>query len=227
VIFAGAGVLLSVAIVLDLPYINCLNAEVSQTAKSVLASQDTLVYIFERIEGFFRRLESYTEVPTMEAMKDIIVKIMVEVLGIFAIVTKEMKQGRASESIPDDAFPAADRDSEKYLKKLIGKTDLEDALSRLDRLTQEEAWMATAQVLKVAHRVEDGVKTVGEQVKGVDDKVDVAIEGTLGTLATPKCHRKLIYATRWQGSQSDDNGNESPGATDGKQFGRSSAYVIA
>ena len=35
----------------------------------------------------------------MEAMKDIIGKIMVEVLGIFAIVTKEMKQGRASESI--------------------------------------------------------------------------------------------------------------------------------
>ena len=57
----------------------------------VLASHDTLVYIFERIEGFFRRLETYIEVPTMEAMKDIIMKIMVEVLGIFGIVTKEMK----------------------------------------------------------------------------------------------------------------------------------------
>ena len=65
----------------------------------VLASHDTLVYIFERIEGFFRRLETYIEVPTMEAMKDIIMKIMVEVLGIFGIVTKEMKQGQASEPI--------------------------------------------------------------------------------------------------------------------------------
>ena len=120
-------------------------------------------------------------------------KIMVEVLGIFGIVTKEMKQGRASESVPDGAPSVADRDSGKYLERLIGRKDLEDALSRLDRLTQEEAWMATAQILKVAHRVEDVVKTVSEQVKEVDDKVDVAIEGTLNASATHKCHRKLIY----------------------------------
>jgi hypothetical protein len=186
VIFAGAGVLLSVAIVLDLPFTNCPNTEHLQTAKDVLASQDTLVYIFERIEGFFKRLETYTQVPTMEAMRDIIVKIMVEVLGIFAIVTKEMKQGRASESIFDDTLPVADRNSEKYLKRLIGRTDLVDALNRLDRLTQEETWMATAQVLKVAHRVD-------VRVKEVDDKVDAAIEGTFGALATHKRHRKLIY----------------------------------
>ena len=42
--------------------------------------------------------------PTTEAMKDIMVKIMVEVLGIFGIVTKEMKQGRASELVLGDAF---------------------------------------------------------------------------------------------------------------------------
>jgi hypothetical protein len=165
-------------------------------------------------------------------MKDIIVKVMVEVLRIFGIVTKEMKQGRASKSIPDDTLPVADRDSEKYLKKLIGRRDIEDALSRLDRLTQEEARMATAQVLKVAHRVEDGVKAVGEQVKGadikvkeIDDKVDVAIEGTLSTLASHRRHRNP-YTTRWQSSQSDNNGNESSGATDGKQYARSSAFVI-
>ena len=66
-------------------------------AKEVIASQDTHIYIFERIENFFKRLEEYAEVPTTEAMKDFIVKIMVEVLGIFGIVTKEMNQGRASE----------------------------------------------------------------------------------------------------------------------------------
>ena len=51
--------------------------------------------------------------------------------------------------------------------------------------------MATVQVLKVTHRVEGRVKTVGEGVKRVEDKVmdvdnriNLAIEGTFSTLAT-------------------------------------------
>jgi hypothetical protein len=156
---------------MDFVFSDCPNAGLIQAAKDVIASQDALLDIFERIENFFRRLEEYAEVPTTEAMRDIIVKIMIEVLGLFAIMTKEMKQGRASELTPDSMFPIADRDPEKYLKKLIGRRDIEDALSRLDRLTQEEARMATVQVLKVAHRVEHGVETVGGQVKGVGDQV--------------------------------------------------------
>ena len=156
----------------------------------MILSQDALIDIFERIENFFGRLETYTEVPTTEAMKGIIVKIMVEVLGIFAIVTKEMKQGRTSESVCDGTFPVADRDSEKYLKKLIGRRDIEDALNRLDRLTQEEARMATAQVLKLAHLVKDGVEAVGDKVKGVDDKVDLVIQGTFVSSATHECDCK-------------------------------------
>ena len=68
-------------------------------AKDVIASHEALIDIFERIENFFRRLEEYTEMPTTEAMKDIIVKIMVEVFGLFGIVTKEVKRGRASELV--------------------------------------------------------------------------------------------------------------------------------
>ena len=119
-------------------------------------------------------------------MKDIIVKIMVEVLGIFAIVTKELKQGRASELISHDTLHVAHGDSEKYLKKLIGRKDIEDALSRLDRLTQEEARMATVQVLKLAHCIRCGMETVGDKMKSVCDKVDLAIEGTLISLDSIK-----------------------------------------
>jgi hypothetical protein len=53
--------------------------------------------LFERIESLFKRLETYAEVPPTHAMMDLIVKILVEVLGILAIATKEMKQGSASE----------------------------------------------------------------------------------------------------------------------------------
>ena len=68
----------------------------SQAAKDIEASQDALADLFGCIENFFRRLESYTAVQPTDAMTDIIVKIMVEVLNIFAIATKEMEQSRAS-----------------------------------------------------------------------------------------------------------------------------------
>jgi len=106
-------------------------------------------------------------------MLDIIVKIMVEVLSILSIATKEIKQGRASELIPDcmnESLLAYGR-SEKYMKKLAGKTDMEDALVRLDRLTHEEALMAGAQGLEATHDVDDKVKVIDDKVEGVDEKV--------------------------------------------------------
>jgi len=51
------------------------------------------------MENFFQRLEVYTEVAPSPEMMGIIMKIMVEVLAILAIATKEIKQGRTSESI--------------------------------------------------------------------------------------------------------------------------------
>jgi methyl-accepting chemotaxis protein len=47
---------------------------------------------------------------------------------------------------------------------LTGNTDIEDGLARLDKLTQEEARMASAELLKMTHDVDD-------RVKGVDGKV--------------------------------------------------------
>jgi hypothetical protein len=72
------------------------NGSISQAAKDVRASEDTLIDIFERIEMFFRRLEFYTEVPPTSEMMDIVVRIMAEVLSILGIAMKEIKQGRMS-----------------------------------------------------------------------------------------------------------------------------------
>ena len=49
---------------------------------------------------FFRRLEVYTQVPPTTEMMDILVQIMVEVLSILGIATKEIKQGLLSEYLP-------------------------------------------------------------------------------------------------------------------------------
>ena len=68
--------------------------------------------ILERIESFFRRLEEYAKVPTIQTeaiIKHVIVEIMVEVLGIFAILTKEIKRGKRSQSTTDCTSSVADR----------------------------------------------------------------------------------------------------------------------
>jgi hypothetical protein len=73
-----------------------VTAYVSQAAKDVRASQNTVLDIFERIEMFFRRLEVYTEVEPTPEMIDMMVQITVEVLSILGIATKEIEQGRTS-----------------------------------------------------------------------------------------------------------------------------------
>jgi len=75
--------------------------------------------------------------------------------------------------------------SEKFLKRLAGRTDLDDALKKLDKLTQEEARMAIAQNRKAIQNVDDRVRgvgakvnSVGSGVKEVNNKVTVLIDGT-------------------------------------------------
>jgi hypothetical protein len=76
------------------------------------------------------------------------------------------------------------------MKKLIGNNDIGDSLNRLDRLTQEEARMASAQLLEITNAIDSGVReiaddmlvvddrvaSVGDQVRSVDDKV-TAVKG--------------------------------------------------
>jgi hypothetical protein len=50
------------------------------------------------MEAFFQRLETYNEVVPNQGMAATIIAIMVEVLNILAIATKEIKQGRMSKS---------------------------------------------------------------------------------------------------------------------------------
>jgi uncharacterized membrane protein YcjF (UPF0283 family) len=132
------------------------------------ANQDALARLFERIETFFRRLELYTEVSPTAAMTEIIVKIIVEVFTILALATKETKRRRFSEWIHGNGLSLANVSLEKYLKRLVGRNDIEGALKRLDDLTQEEARMATVELLKITH--------------GINAKAKELIDGTQLTL---------------------------------------------
>ena len=81
--------------------------------------------------------------------------------------------------------------SEKYLKRLAGRTDLEDALKKLDKLTQEEARMAIAQNLRATQNVDD-------KVKEVNDRVTVLMEGTQIVFTQSP---QLILIARWKGGE--------------------------
>ena len=76
-------------------------------AKDASTIQEKIFDIFNRIERFFRRLEIYVALTPTTAMTDIIVEIMVEVLTILAIATKEVKRGQFSELI-SRTFPLLD-----------------------------------------------------------------------------------------------------------------------
>ena len=48
----------------------------------------------------------------------------------------------------------------KFVKKLFGEKDVEAVLQRLDRLTQDEARTAAAQILEVVHGLVQGMREV-------------------------------------------------------------------
>jgi hypothetical protein len=54
------------------------------------------------------------------------------------------------------------RASEKFSKKLLGESEIETILQRLDRLTEDEARMTVAQTLGVVHGLMGNIKVVME-----------------------------------------------------------------
>jgi hypothetical protein len=85
---------------------------------------------------------------------------MSHILSILALSTKAMMERPMSEMVYDLYPFLSDYGLEKFLKKLTGKTDVEDALLRLDLLTKEESLMAVANILEVTDRVEGDVKEI-------------------------------------------------------------------
>ncbi|KAH9971640.1 hypothetical protein BJV74DRAFT_990409 [Russula compacta] len=124
-VFVGIDVLLAIL----------RNGCVCQAASGVSSSYDALLDLFDCLGNFLKRLEIYTKIPPTIEMTDIVVKIMAELLSVLALATKQIKQGRFK----------------KFAKKLLGESEVEAVLDRLDRLTQDEARMTVAQTLGVVH----------------------------------------------------------------------------
>ena len=59
-------------------------------------SYDALVDIFECIENFARRLKIYSDIQPTPEMTEVMVKILVELLVVLGLATKQINQGRLS-----------------------------------------------------------------------------------------------------------------------------------
>ncbi|KAH8996181.1 hypothetical protein EDB86DRAFT_3243480, partial [Lactarius hatsudake] len=135
-------------------------------ASNVSSSYDALVDLFECIGNFLKRLRIYTDLPSAPSTTDIVVKIMVELLSVLALATKQTKQGRFK----------------KFAKKLLGDSEIEAVLQRLDRLTQEEGRMTMAQTLEVVHGLMGAMKVVMNDGKASMDGIWRAL-GTMQQMA--------------------------------------------
>ncbi|KAI9512018.1 hypothetical protein F5148DRAFT_158341 [Russula earlei] len=138
-IFAGLGFLLS-------------------AANGVSSSYDTLMDLFECFESYLSRLRVLTQVPS--SMLGILVKIMVELVDVLALATRQIKQGRFK----------------KFAKKLLGEGEVEAVLHRLDRLTMEESRMTAAQTMEVVHGLFNNMKEVMDDGKTSIDNIRVTLD---------------------------------------------------
>ena len=161
-IFVGIDVLLAVR-----PFTTDFNqissdASLFQAASGVSSSYDALLDLFECLSSFLNRLELYTNIPPTPIMTDIIVKIIVELLSVLSLATKQIRQGRFSKPIIIYELLVAQISVEKFAKKLFGESEVEAVLQRLDRLTQDEARITVAQTLSVVHGLVNNTRVVME-----------------------------------------------------------------
>src|SRR5579863_6043522 len=118
---------------IDFDQIFC-DVPVFQAASGVSSSYDALLELFECLGSFLKRLDIYVNIPPTPIMTDIIVKILVELLSVLALATKQIKQGRFSKHIIMYNLSVAQCSIEKFTKKLLGESGVDVMLQRLDRL---------------------------------------------------------------------------------------------
>ena len=83
------------------------------------------------------------------------------------------------------------------MKKLVGKKEIEDALKRLDKLTQDEARMAAAENLKLTHVVDNKVTDLQASLNDKATSLQASlVNGTSGMFGTSEHKREHRYVVQ-------------------------------
>ena len=88
----------SQSVLLPILYMYVLTPNIVQAVKDECASYDVLLDLFEHMEGFFKRFKAYSQSFSGTDLAEVLVKVVVKVLNILSLATKEVKQSRTSES---------------------------------------------------------------------------------------------------------------------------------
>jgi hypothetical protein len=167
-IFTGVGLLLAVC--RPSSGLCCgFDNQILKAAKGVSTNYDAIIEIFECFEHFLDHLKVFTKITS--AMGELLAKIMVEMLGVLALATQQINQGRFSKFVVADASHSANHDSEKFTKKLLAENDVQTMLQRLDRLTTEESRMTATQIMEVVWGLFNNMKMV---MDGTEISLDLA-----------------------------------------------------
>ena len=97
--------------------------------------------------------------------------IMAQILSVLALSTKAMTERRISKVIHSLCSFLADYDQETFLKALMGRREVEDALQRLDWLTKEESLVALATNLETTYSIDRIVRCVDKNVKAAKEGI--------------------------------------------------------
>ena len=175
-LFTGIGILLGVGLFPD-PLVRIFK-DSTQVVKDVIASYETLINLFERTQYFLQRLNHYITASLTLELTELLAKILAQVLFVLALSTKEMKERRISALIYSKYFFLADRSAEKFMKRLIGKTGVEDGLQELDTLTKEENLMTAARTLGITSDIHHDTKVIKDDTRVIKDDTHSIKEDT-------------------------------------------------
>jgi hypothetical protein len=84
--------------------------------------------------------------------------ILGEVLSVLALATRQTEQGEFGKQSVACISPVADVAAGRFAKRLLGESDIEAVLQRLDRLTIDEARMTVGETLQIVHRLVNNMK---------------------------------------------------------------------
>ncbi|KAF8268479.1 hypothetical protein EI94DRAFT_1700226 [Lactarius quietus] len=115
---------------------------VVEAAKDLSSSHDVLLDLFRRMEDFFKRFKAYSQSFVTTELAEVLVKVVVKVLNILSVATKEVKRNQ-----------------------IMGKKNIENALGELDTVIQGEHYTATTQVLQDTSQLRRDMEAIGAAVQ--------------------------------------------------------------